>query len=257
MEQENKKRTWWRWLILTVSILLVVAGVAYLVFYFVQKEQNQDIYTELQGYNKTLTLELQEPEEEVKIPIDFAKLKKKNADIYAWIRIEDTRIDYPIVQSATDDSYYLNHTVDGQAGYPGSIYTESVNAKDFTDFNTLIYGHDMMDGSMFKHLHKFESEKFFKEHDTITIYTETEIKTYRIYAAVVFDDRHIVYSFDQETPEGRLEFIKALKTSMNWKTHFREGMEIDENSRLITLSTCIANQPTKRYIVVAEEVIEP
>lgn len=87
-------------------------------------------------------------------------MKETNPDIYAWIEIPDTNVNYPIVQSADDDSYYLNHTIDGQEGYPGSIYTEKVNAKDFSDFNTVIYGHDMKDGSMFKDLHKFEDADF-------------------------------------------------------------------------------------------------
>ena len=69
-------------------------------------------------------------------------------------------MNYPIVQSAYD-SYYLNHMIDGKEGYPGSIYTEKINAKTFSDFNTVIYGHDMKDGSMFKDLHKFEDATFF------------------------------------------------------------------------------------------------
>ena len=70
----------------------------------------------------------------------------------------DTRYadNYPVVQGGDDDTYYLNHTIDGTEGYPGSIYTERINAKDFSDFNTVIYGHNMKDGSMFMGLHNFE-----------------------------------------------------------------------------------------------------
>ena len=248
----NKKRKWFIWI---PCVCLLIAGLSYIVYDLVQKDQNEDIYKKLQKYNKVETPELTTPEKP-EIPIDFAKLKKTNPDIYAWIRIEDTNIDYPIVQSPTDDNYYLEHTVEGKKGYPGSIYTESVNSKDFMDFNTLIYGHDMKNGTMFKHLHKFENADFFQKHVTVTIYTEEDMITYRIYAAVVFDDRHIVHSFDQSTVEGRQAFIRALKSSTNWKNHFRKDMEIDENSRLITMSTCMGGQPNNRYIVVAEEVIE-
>ncbi len=265
MEEQKDAKKKSRRIVFILSLLLLLGGLIYLVIYFVNADKNHDVYDDMQKDNEKIEQQIAESDVEmeedsekkpVKIPINFKKLKKRNPDIYAWIRIKDTNIDYPIVQSATDDSYYLDHTIDGVAGYPGSIYTESVNAKDFTDFNTLIYGHDMKDGSMFKHLHKFEDASFFESHDKVTIYTETEIKKYRIYAALLFDDRHIVYSFNQETTEGRKAFLQALSNSSSWSDHFREGMTIDENSRLITLSTCVAGRPDKRYIVVAEEIVE-
>ena len=250
----DKKR---RKIIFILSLILLLAGVIYLVVYFVRKEENNKIYEEVQKQNEVVKEEESVVEgEPVEIPIDFASLKQTNPDIYAWIDIEDTNIHYPIVQSATDDTYYLEHTIEGVKGYPGSIYTEMANAKDFSDFNTLIYGHDMKDGTMFKHLHKFEDPEFFQSHETVTIYTEAEIKTYRIFAAIVYDNRHILYSFDNNDIEDRKAFIQSLYDARSLKNQFREGMTIDENSRLITMSTCITGQPDKRYIVVAEEVVD-
>lgn len=243
-----------------ISLLLIILGIAYLVFYFVQKEINKDIYVEVQKYRQEVELPEvvigDEDEEEVVIPIDFAGLKSINEDIYAWIDIEDTNIHYPIVQSSVDDAYYLKRTIDGKRGYPGSIYTQMVNTKDFTDFNTVIYGHDMKDGTMFKHLHKFADAEFFKNHETITIYTENEIKVYRVYAAVMYDNRHIVKSFDQTDMEARKAFIQSVNASKNFRNQFREGMTIDENSNLITLSTCITGYPSRRFIVVAAEMVD-
>lgn len=248
----NKK---WRKIIFVLSLILLLAGMSYLIVYFVRKEDNNKIYEEVQEQNQIVEKEPVVEEEPVVIPIDFVALKETNSDIYAWIDIEDTNIHYPIVQHATDDTYYLEHTIEGVKGYPGSIYTESRNAKDFSDFNTLIYGHDMKDGSMFKHLHKFEDPEFFQSHETVTIYTETEIKTYRIFAAIVYDNRHILYSYDNDNIEDRKAFIQSLYDARSLKNQFREGMTIDENSNLITMSTCITGQPDKRYIVVAAEVV--
>ena len=174
-----------------------------------------------------------------------------NEDIYAWIDIEDTNVHYPILQSATDDGYYLEHTVDHKAGLPGSIYTEKVNAKDFSDYITLVYGHDMRDGSMFKHLHKFEDKEFFESHDTITIYTENEILKYRVFAAVVYDDRHIMYAFDKDDANDRSEFLDSLQNSRDMKNQYRSDVEVDENSKLLVLSTCISGRPNNRWLVVA------
>lgn len=245
-------------IIFGVSLILLLAGLVCLIVYIVQKKENHQIYDDIQKENEVSEVpeEPVEEKEPVVIPIDFASLKETNPDIYAWIDIEDTNIHYPIVQSATDDTYYLEHTIEGVKGYPGSIYTERANAKDFSDFNTLIYGHDMKDGTMFKHLHKFEDPEFFQSHETVTIYTETEIKTYRIFAAIVYDNRHILNSFRFDDAESRKAFIQSLYDARSMKNQFREGMTIDENSRLITMSTCITGQPDKRYIVVAEEVVD-
>lgn len=242
-----------RKIVLAGSVILCLGGVAYLVSDHMNQDKNSDVYEQVQEQVQVLEPTVKE-ETPVEVSIDFASLKKINKDIYAWIDIEDTNVHYPIVQSPTDDSYYLEHTIEGVKGYPGSIYTERVNAKDFSDFNTVIYGHDMKDGSMFKHLHKFEDPEFFETHDTVTIYTEKEIKTYRVYAAIVFDNRHLMYHFNNDDIEDRKAFIQAINGARNMKNLYREGMTIDENSKLITMSTCITGQPDKRYLVVAEEI---
>ena len=95
--------------------------------------------------------------------IDWAELKSENPDIYAWIYIPGTNVDYPILQHPDEKSYYLDHNIDGSEGYPGCIYTQNVNSKDWMDPNTVIYGHNMNDGSMFHDLHKFEDNAFFDE----------------------------------------------------------------------------------------------
>lgn len=238
-----------------LCIVIAVAGIAYIGVYYWQKENNQAVYGKIQGRVAETKKEEEVPKEE--IPVDFDALKAVNPDVYAWIEIPGTNVNYPILQSAgDDDSYYLNHTIDGKEGYPGSIYTEKINAKDFSDFNTVIYGHDMKDGSMFKDLHKFEDEAFFEEHDMVTIYTETEKKTYRIFAAVVYDDRHLLYNFDNDNVEDRKAFLQSLEESRSMRNHFRSGVEVDENSHIITMSTCIGGQPNNRFLVEAVEIDE-
>lgn len=238
-------------------IVVCIGGVAYIGYDYLHKEKNNDIYKKVQ---KEVEEQIKEPmtEEEQKdqIPIDFASLKETNEDIYAWIDIPDTNIHYPIVQSQTDDSYYLNHTIEGAEGYPGSIYTERLNAKDFSDFNTVIYGHDMKDGSMFKDLHKFEDADFFNQHEEVVIYTETEKKVYKIFASVVYDDRHILYYYNNQNVEDRKDFLQSIYESRNMKNQIRSDVSVDENSHIITLSTCISGQPENRFIVGAVEVDE-
>jgi sortase B len=174
--------------------------------------------------------------------VDFEELWQINPEIYGWIDIPGTSISYPIAQSASDDSYYLNHTIDGIAGYPGSIYTERVNSKDFTDFNTLIYGHDMLDGSMFAGLHEFSDADYLNEHQTMYIYTPEHIYTYRIFMTVTYDDRHIMNSFNFSDTTQRAEYLESIGNA---------DPEVTIDSRLVTMSTCIATQPNNRFLVEA------
>ena len=92
--------------------------------------------------------------------IDFAELSSINPDIYAWIRIPDTQIDYPVLQREEDDTYYLRHNSSGRYAFAGSIYTEEANSRDFKDPMTVLYGHNMRDGSMFQNLHFLRIKHF-------------------------------------------------------------------------------------------------
>ena len=129
--------------------------------------------------------------------IDFADLQENvNPDIYAWIYIPDTQVDYPVLQHSTDNYYYLNYNLDGSKGYPGCIYTEDYNEKDFSDPNTVIYGHNMKNGTMFAGLHKFEDSEYFAEHPYVYIYTEERLYVYEIFAAYESGNEHILYNND-------------------------------------------------------------
>lgn len=122
-------------------------------------------------------------EETAVIPVKFGELQSVNPDVYAWITVPGTEIDYPILQHPSDNSYYLMHNIDGSYGYPGCIYTENLNSKDFTDNNTVIYGHNMKNGSMFAQLHKFEDPDFFRGNREVLIYLPDEVLHYTIFAA--------------------------------------------------------------------------
>ena len=192
-------------------------------------------------------------EEPMLAPVGFYEAKKVNSDVYAWIEIKDTDIQYPILQHESDDSYYLDHTIDRVAGYPGSIYTERANAKDFSDYNTVVYGHNMKNGTMFRHVHKFKEKEFFDSHEYITVYTETDMFIYRVYAVVVYSGRHILKKYNFDEAADRIAFIESLNTGESWN-QFRKDMLIDENSKLITLATCIGGRPNNRLLLIGELV---
>ena len=246
-------KDWKKW-IAYGSVIVCFLVCSMLVISWIKEERKQaeavDLYEDLQEEHTSVLENVDLSVDEVVIPVDFEALHEVNEDIYAWIDIEDTNVHYPVLQSATDDSFYLEHTVDRKAGLPGSIYTESINKKDFSDYMTLVYGHDMRDGSMFKHLHKFSDAEFFKSHDTVMIYTEEAIHSYKVLAAVAYTDEHLMYKYDQNNAEDREAFVKSLYEMKNSRNQYRDGIIIGEESKFVVLSTCITGQPDKRWIVV-------
>lgn len=237
--------------VLRILCTIVLIGcAAYIAYYIGNRTANRKAYDDVKNIAKK---QIEKPEIQLKeqIPIDFTALQIQNPDVYAWIQIPGTNVDYPILQSATDDSYYLDHTIDGIEGYPGSIYTESINSKEFTDFNTVIYGHDMKDGSMFKHLHKYEDMSFLLEHPEVIIYTPEHKYVYQIFAAVEYSDRHVMHSFDFSTDQGKQNFLDSIYNVTSMTKNIRDDVTVGVEDKILTMATCIGGKPDKRFLVEA------
>ena len=211
--------------------------------------------------------ELPEPETETEEPTeideniycervhDFDELKDQNEDIYAWINVPETKVDYPILQTE-EDNYYLNRNLDRSSGYPGCIYSNKCNSKEFTDYITVFYGHNMKNKTMFGSLHGFEDEDFFQENTQFYIHTETGRLTYEIYAVVKFTDAYIPAYYDVDTAEGRDSFLDAVRERVPKYSgsYLHEEMEIEPEDRLVVLSTCVSGVGEQRYLVIGRFV---
>ncbi len=183
-------------------------------------------------------------------PINFKELKKLNKDLYAWIRIPGTVIDYPVAQSSnSDDNYYLHHNYLGNYEFAGTIYSQRHNTRYFVDRVTVLYGHNMLNGSMFASLHDFEDPEFFEENQYIYIYTEGHILTYRIFAAYDYDNRHILNSFEFSDDEVYAQYLKDCLNPHSAYANVREGIELTTDDRIITLSTCTNYNSSYRLLV--------
>ena len=205
----------------------------------------------LSGMKATETAETVTEEQSEVIPVKFEELQAVNPDVYAWITVPGTDIDYPILQHASDNTYYLMHNIDGSYGYPGCIYTENMNSKDFTDNNTVIYGHNMKNGSMFAQLHKFEDPDFFKENREVLIYLPDEVLHYTIFAAHIYDDRHLLYSFDFADPDVYQKYLDSVFNIRDMSANIDKDMTVTKDDQIITLVTCIGSQPNNRLLVQA------
>lgn len=182
-------------------------------------------------------------------PIDFSKQMALNDEIYAWIYIPGTNVNYPILQSRSDDLYYLRRGVDKNYLLAGVIFTQSHNKRDFSDPVTVAYGHNMTeDGSMFATLHNFEDPDFFKAHDTVYVYTPGHILTYEIVSAYKYDNRHILNSFNFDDEKVVRDYFDYVLSPMMLPMNVREGAVLKTDDKLLVLSTCMADN-RYRYLV--------
>lgn len=190
--------------------------------------------------------------------IDFEELHATiSEDIYAWIYIPNTHVDYPIFQDPVDNTYYLTHNVDGSEGYPGCIYTENYNSKDFSDPHTVIYGHNMRDTTMFSDLHLYEDQAFFDNNRYVFIYTEDgQTLVYKIFAAYQTNNSHQLLNFDFSDPHTLLEYLENTPMRMQEPYIYDDTTEFSEDDQILTLSTCVIQERQfhLRYLVQALRV---
>ncbi len=212
-------------------------------------ESNEETQESVETATEDASLEAELP---VREDIDFTKLQERNPDIYAWIEVPGTNVDYPIVQHATDNSYYLTHTIDHEKTVAASIYTENYNSTDFTDHHTVIYGHNMKNGTMFRTLHNFEDAAFFEENRDIYIYVPEETRQYKIFAAYTYDNRHLLNNYYCEEAESFQAYLDEVFAIRDFTAYIDRDMKVTGEDYVITLSTCVnSGDTTQRYLVQA------
>lgn len=264
MSRKRKRkanRKWWTALYLCLTaacIACILFCVVYLMNSRKQEERAQEQYEKMT--EQAVEPAAPEPEPETveeeealpSLPIDFEQLRAVNPEIYAWLRIPDTNVDYPILQrEGEDQSFYLDHDMYGEPQKAGSIYTEAYNSRDFQDPNTIIYGHNMKNGSMFHNLRYFADQEYFDGHEDLYIYMPGKILHYQIFASYVYDDRHLLGSFDFTDEEVFSEYLDEIMNPRSMSPVLREGCQVTAEDRIVTLSTCVANKPNNRRLVQA------
>lgn len=225
-----------------LAAVLFVTAVVLLVMHYWPVKDNYSNYK-----NSTSAIDTKLP----KNPINFDELKAKNDDICGWINFDCLDIDYPIVCAGPDkpEEYYLRRDLDGKYSTAGTIFIQKVNAVDFSDRCTVVYGHNMTNLTMFGTLKKFREKEFFDQNEFFTVYRPGHILKYAIKSAFVYDDRHISYSFDFTTEKGFNDFAEEVNNPKSLVKNVRDSVEIKPDSKLVVLSTC-TNIDTERYLVV-------
>ena len=184
------------------------------------------------------------PTETAPVKIDFDALLRINEDVIGWLYCEGTPLDYPVVQG-TDNSYYLTHLLTGENNFSGCIFADYRSTPNFGGKNTVLYAHNMQNGSMFACLEKFSDPAFFQEHPTMYLLTPT--RDYRVDLFSGHDSwlESVGYTSSFLSDADFLAFSDQLLE----KSDFFSGVTITAADRILTLSTCSNAYNNARYVL--------
>ncbi len=188
--------------------------------------------------------------------IDLKPFKDRCPDVYAWIEIPGTDIDYPVAYCEDAvDPFYFTHDIDGNPSDKGMIITDSLNSRDFSDPETLIYGHDPEDGTMFSELHEFRNADFFRDHDRIYIYMDDAQLVYKIYACFIGSSDHILANNDFNDPIQFMRFFDSVGEIRDLSMNVRESAKPLLGDHAIALVTHCGDDSKRLFVhAVLEEV---
>ena len=183
--------------------------------------------------------------------IRLETLKEKNEDVAGWIHIPDTKLSYPLM-SGTEGNYYLTHNWEKIESFAGSICIENLCSDDLTDFNTVIYGHRMKDGSMFAALKYYDSMDFWESHPDVYICDTNGVHRYEIFAAYEADLTGRTYQIGFADEEDKESFLQDCMGNSVIST----GVIPTPEDRILTLSTCTGHGYDTRWVVQARKIVK-
>lgn len=179
--------------------------------------------------------------------VDFDALLEINPDTIAWIRFDEPSIiNYPVVKSA-DNNEYLTKTFAENDNKLGAIFMDMRNSSDFSDRNTIIYGHHLnVSPDMFSRLHLYEDEEFCKEHPEFYIYTpDGSVRTYTVFSAGVVNAVSDNYDIEFASDEEFEQYIQTCRDSSNYQV----DVDVNAQSQIVSLSTCTGDQRDERFLL--------
>lgn len=196
----------------------------------------------------------------VRLPVDFAQLQAEAPDIYAWLELPDTGIDDPVLQRAGADLFYNSHNAYGQYYMCGAVFSQSAyNGRNFDSPMTVLYGHSTVLGQpgAFMELNNYADEAYFDAHREMRVYMPDGMYVYRIFAACVHSNEHLLYchDFSDETQFGA--FFSSLTEDTSPDSHIDAEALPQAGDKVLTLSTCYSANKNLRYLVmgVLEEFV--
>lgn len=269
IRQEMKKADRRRKLWIAACSIVAVACIGYFVIYYIRADRSEQRWEHLSNLVGSDALagqpQAQNPfytvtrEEDIEVPdvLDkYITLFNSNKNLIGWIKIDDTIIDYPVMQCG-DNTYYLEHNFDQKEDRAGALFLDCgcdvVKGND----NYIIYGHHMTSGKMFASLPKYESESYYKEHPYITFDTIYEEGVYQVmyaFRSKVYNEEQVVFKYYQFIDAYSEEEFNSYMQEMADMAYYDTGVTAVYGDSLLTLSTCDYQETNGRFVVVAKRI---
>ena len=251
-----------------LGIICIIISLGGLLYYFIQYEAGTLEYDKLSkyvtieesDYDSTVggensdtvgesVSDLEDHWENQNISIDFEELTGQNDDLAGWIVFDNLPINYPVVYSS-DNEYYLTHTFSGNVNSAGALFIDAANKKDFNEYQTIIYGHNMKNGSMFGSLKKYKDYDFYKDNAYFTLCTPEVNYRYQIFSCRYVDALDELYTTGFEADDNYQNYLDKMVENSLYDTN----VSVSNIDKIITLSTCTYSDE-KRFVVQAKCVM--
>jgi len=255
-EYKIRKITTW------IISLIACASLGYFAFYCYQANDTQTSYehlSELKNTDYSFFHPARYSVDEIDTPEildEYVTLYNNNKSLIGWIKIDDTLIDYPVMQSSNAD-YYLNHNYNQEKDNNGSIFIDSDCSIWPRSENIIIYGHNMKSGKMFGGLKNYKKKSFYEKHQNIQFDTLYEKGTYQImyvFSEVVHDEVEVTFKYYQFIDANSEEEFDSNMATMAEMSLYDTGVSAHWGDELITLSTCDYSQGSERFAIVAKKI---
>lgn len=201
---------------------------------------------------------LDEEEEPKEVLEEYKNLLLKNKRLIGWVKIEDTNIDYPVMQTV-DNEYYLDHNMEQQYDRNGTIFMDKDCDVLKPSTNFILYGHHMRSGRMFGQLDKYKDKSFYEKHPYISFDTIYEKGTYQVmyvFRSKVYKETEIVFKYYQFIDANGEQEFNSYMEEMAALSLYDTGVTAEYGDQLLTLSTCDYQETDGRFVVVARKIVE-
>lgn len=264
LKRQNRNRS----LVICFLLLLAFSSIGYFVLYYAKQRDviNETSYwAELKDekYANVISSVSQvirkDYEEEVVIPEildEYKALYNKNKSLIGWIKIADTIIDYPVMQTV-DNEYYLKHNFNQETNNNGCIFMDCNNDVILGNTNFILYGHHMKTGAMFGTLKKYANQDYYEEHKIIEFDTIYEKGTYEVMYAFrsrIYNKDEIIFKYYQFIDAYSAEEFDSYMEEMDKLSLIDTGVTASFGDKLLTLSTCDYQENNGRFVVVAKRI---
>lgn len=257
-----KRRERRRRLVTVLCTVVAIGSFGYFAAYYYLADRSGDQFMQLSELKEKRPVSAQihvnkTGEQEIPDILDeYKNLYNKNKSIIGWLKIDDTNIDYPVMQSP-DDTYYLDHNFNQEYDRNGSIFMDSACDVLKPSTNLILYGHHMKSGSMFGKLDAYAKESYYKNHSTIrfdTIYEKGTYAVMYVFRDKLRQDTEVAFKYYQFIDANSAEEFDSNMKAMEEMSLYDTGVTAVYGDRLLTLSTCDYQEEDGRFVVVAKKV---